>query len=105
MIRITFTEKDSLLTGFECKGHSDYAKDGDDDILCAFVSSACLMTANTVTEVIGLKAQASSVNGYLRLEIEESPEKARDILQGLLLHLKELDKEYPGNIKVTISEV
>lgn len=75
------------------------------DIVCAFVSSACFMTANTVTEVIGLDADASATDGYMRLAINESPVKAQDVLNGMVLHLTELQKDYPDNIKVIISEV
>jgi hypothetical protein len=104
MIKITFTKCDGLITGFECKGHSMTAESGQ-DIVCAFVSSACFMTANTVTEIIGLDADASATDGYMRLEINESPIKAQDILNGMVLHLNELQKDYPDNIKVIISEV
>jgi hypothetical protein len=75
------------------------------DIVCAFVSSACFMTANTVTDVIGLDADATATDGYMRLNIKESPTKAQDILNGMVLHLTELSKDYPDNIKVIISEV
>jgi hypothetical protein len=104
MIKITFTKRDGLITGFECKGHSMAAESGQ-DIVCAFVSSACFMTANTVTEVIGLNADAAATDGYMRLQINESPIKAQDILNGMFLHLNELQKDYPDNIKVIISEV
>ncbi len=104
MIRITFTKCDGLITGFECKGHSDTAEYGS-DVLCAFVSSACFMACNTVTEVIGIKADTGTADGYMRLDIKESPTRAQDILNGLLLHLTELKKDYPDNIKVIISEV
>lgn len=102
MIKINFTKCDNLITGFECKGHSMSAEFGQ-DIVCAFVSSACFMTANTVTEVIGLKADTGATDGYMRLEIKESPIKAQDILNGMVFHLTELEKDYPENIKVTIS--
>lgn len=103
MIRINFTKCDNLIKGFECKGHSMSAEAGQ-DIVCAFVSSACYMTANTVTEVIGLIADASATDGYMRLDIKESPIKAQDILNGMVLHLTELEKDYPDNIRVTITE-
>lgn len=104
MIKITFIKRDDLITAFECKGHSNTAEYGS-DVLCAFVSSACFMACNTVTEVIGLDADTGATDGYMRLEINTSPAKAQDILKGLLLHLTELQKDYPDNIKVTISEV
>ncbi|MBR3148794.1 MAG: ribosomal-processing cysteine protease Prp [Eubacterium sp.] len=101
MIRVNFYSDGELITGFECKGHSMSAEHGR-DIVCAAVSSACLMTANTVTEIIGLDAEAAATDGYLRLEIKASPQSAQDILRGLKLHLTELSREYPDNIKVEV---
>ncbi len=91
------------MTGFECRGHAGTADYGQDTV-CAFVSSACYLAANTVTDVIGLKADARDTDGYLRLTIKESPEKAQDMLNGLKLHMTELQKQYPETIKVTITE-
>ena len=103
MIRVCFFKKGEMLTGFESKGHSDSAEYGK-DILCAFVSSACYLTANTVTEVIKLDSDARAEEGYMRLCIKENPEKAQDILNGLRLHLTELKKDYPEKIEVRITE-
>ena len=99
MIMINFSQCDGLLTGFECKGHSNSAPNGE-DIICAFVSSACYMAANTITDIIKLDADTAATNGYMRVEINASPEYAQDILKGLKLHLTELEKKYPQNIKV-----
>ena len=74
------------------------------DIVCAAVSSACLMAANTVTEVIGTDADAAATDGYLRLSIKSSPQSAQDILKGLHLHMAELEAQYPDNIKVKFTE-
>ncbi len=99
MIKINFIRQNDIITGFECKGHSGSAEAGQ-DIICAFVSSACFMVANTVTEVMHLNADARATDGYMKLEINEFAENAQDILNGLLLHLTELEKDYPQNIKV-----
>ena len=63
------------------------------------------MVANTITEVIKLSATAEQSDGYLSLSIKENPISAQDIISGLVLHLTELEKDYPKNIKVIISEV
>ncbi|MBR4242052.1 MAG: ribosomal-processing cysteine protease Prp [Eubacterium sp.] len=104
MIRINFSQSNGSINGFECKGHSMSAPSGS-DIICAFVSSACYMTANTITEIIGLEAETAVDDGYMKLEITGSNEKAQDILNGMKLHLIELEKDYPENIKVIITEV
>lgn len=103
MIRISFFKNGNFLTGFESKGHSNTAEYGN-DVLCAFVSSACYMAANTVTEVMGLNADARQADGYMRLEVKELQSSAQDILNGLKLHLTELEKDYPESIKVIITE-
>ncbi len=104
MIRIEFFKSDDLITGFECKGHTGIADSGE-DVVCAFISSACYLAANTITDVINLDADAAQTDGYMRLQINSSPIKAQDILNGLILHLTELEKNYPNNIKVKLTEV
>jgi len=99
MIKIEFYSGINGLCGFEASGHSGNGEYGE-DVLCAFVSSACLMTANTVTEVLGLDTDAQSDDGYLKLMILENSSSAQDVLNGLKLHMTELEKEYPENIKV-----
>ena len=103
MIRVSFFKEGDFLTGFECKGHSSLGEEGQ-DILCAFVSSACYMTANTVTQIMKLDASAKDADGYMRLKINASPQKAQDILNGLYLHFSELKKQYPDEIKINVTE-
>ncbi len=99
MIKIEFYSGVNGLCGFEASGHAMGDEYGE-DVICAFVSSACLMAANTVTEIIGLDADSQSDDGYLKLMILENASSAQDILNGLKLHLTELEKDYPENIKV-----
>ena len=104
MIKVKFYKADNDLIGFEAKGHSMSAPKGE-DLICAFVSSACLMAANTVTEIVKLQATAQADDGYMKLMIKNSANSAQDILNGLMLHLTELQKDHPENINVIISEV
>lgn len=99
MINVEFYSGINGLCGFEVNGHAQ-GSDAGENVLCAFVSSACLMTANTVTEVLKLDCDAQSDDGYLKLMILENATAAQDILNGLKLHLTELMKDYPDNIKV-----
>ncbi|MDE6413347.1 MAG: ribosomal-processing cysteine protease Prp [Eubacterium sp.] len=104
MIKVNFYKAENTIIGFEARGHSMSAPHGE-DLICAFVSSACLMAANTITDVIRLNAMAEADDGYLKLMIKDSANSAQDILNGLKLHLSELQKDYPENINVIISEV
>ncbi len=106
MIRAEFfvTHKQQL-TGFHISGHADYA-DAGEDVVCAFVSSAAYLTANTITEVIGVKAAAEAEEGDMLVRVKEKDaERCREVLEGLRLHLLNTEEQYPDHIQVIITEV
>jgi uncharacterized protein YsxB (DUF464 family) len=100
MIKVSFYTKDGYLCGFEFSGHSGFADPGTDTI-CASVSAVAYMTANTITDVIGLKADIKVGNGFLKLMLDDKLSDAQQILEGLRLYLESLSEDYPDNIKVT----
>jgi len=105
MISAVFTAKGNTLTGFEISGHSGYAEEGQ-DIICAAVSSAALMTVNTVTEIQKLSADIAVDDGFLKLDLSPKDAQTASVaLEGLRLHLTALSQEHPQFINVTISEV
>ncbi|NMP37745.1 MAG: ribosomal-processing cysteine protease Prp [Clostridiales bacterium] len=101
MIEVTFYSLDSgALSGFSSLGHAN-AGDAGNDIVCAAVSSAVYMAANTVTDVLGIDAQVRCDEAYLSLRINaDDTEKAQGILGGLLLHIEQLQQQYPKNVSV-----
>ena len=105
MIKVEFFGNSPVL-GFSIKGHSGYSEHGS-DIVCAAVSSAAYMVANTITEILKVEPlQLYENDGEMRLELDESSaQKCSDILSGFVLHLHSLSEEYKKYIKVTISEV
>jgi uncharacterized protein YsxB (DUF464 family) len=99
MIRVKFLIGNKQLHGFEIRGHADYAESGK-DVVCAFVSSAALMAANTITDVIGADAVAKDGEGFMHVTLNQQNEQTQAVLRGLELHLTELSKQYPENIKI-----
>ena len=105
MIQVTFAVESKIITGFEVSGHSGFSEQGS-DIVCAAVSSAAYMTANTVTDVLDLNCFVTADDGLMILKLsKEEAEKAQDILNGFLLHINALSKEYADFIDLKISEV
>lgn len=105
MIKVTFKLSGSLICGFNVSGHSGYSDEGS-DIVCAAVSSAVIMAANTITEVQHINAEVTDSDGFVNLNLSETEaEKAQDVLQGLRLHLNALSEQYSKYIKLKISEV
>ena len=105
MIQAIFTVQDKLVTGFEISGHSDFSEQGS-DIVCAAVSSAAYMTANTLTEIQELPCEITERDGFMQLDLsKEAAEQAQVVLNGFLLHLNALCEGYAGFIDLKISEV
>ena len=99
MIKASFRYPCPGAAGFTVKGHAGFA-DAGKDIVCAAVSSAAYLAANTVTEILGVNATAEDKDGYMNFYFTGSEEAAR-IVRGLQLHLTELAQEYPGCIKIS----
>ena len=105
MISVTFTDNGGVVTGYTISGHSGYSEQGS-DIVCAAISSAALMAANTVTEIQQLDAEITVNDGFLNLNLSQQDAKSASVtLEGLRLHLTALSQEYPKFIKVKNSEV
>lgn len=93
MIKATFYKNKGFGSGFLIEGHSGYAEEGS-DVICASVSSAVYMAANTLTEIVGAKADITVDDGYLKLTLKEVNDKTEIILQGLELHISTLAQDY-----------
>ena len=98
MIEATFYKDNGDLIGFVIKGHSGYAEEGS-DIICASVSSAAYMAANTLTEIISAKADIDVEDGYLKLMTKDTSKEAQVVLQGLRLHISTLAEDYKEYIR------
>lgn len=104
-VRYLFSEK--TLVGFHISGHATSSADDEQGrLVCAFISSAAYLTANTITEIIGAKAIAedSSKNGEMFFKVKSDIDKALPVLLGFKLHMEQLSEQYTEYIKI-ISEV
>ena len=104
MTQVSFTEASGKITAFILSGHSMAAEYGS-DIVCAAVSSAVYMAANTITEILGVRADITVRDGYFQLAVAlNDAEKCAPITQGLRLHLSELARQYPDHITMNMEE-
>lgn len=105
MIYAEFFTDSGLTVGFSIRGHSDSGSAGN-DIVCAAVSSAAYLTANTITDVIGVNAAVSVKDGFMELKIpRENAEVCSSALQGFRLHMAALQKQYLKYLHVYNTEV
>jgi uncharacterized protein YsxB (DUF464 family) len=101
MTSVKFLVDSKGIYGFEISGHS--SEDSDDTagkIVCAAVSSAAYMAANTITEIIGDKALAKVSDAKMFFSVKNPCDASKKVLEGLNLHLTELSSQYSNNIKI-----
>jgi uncharacterized protein YsxB (DUF464 family) len=106
MTKATFYFDGNVPYGFLISGHSGFAENGE-DIVCASVSSASYMVANTITEILKVNAKidVEETNGKMKLIVnKEQRHITKDILLGLKLHLDSLAEDYPKFLE-TLTEV
>ncbi len=102
-----FILDDGRIKGFDISGHSGYDESGK-DIVCAAVSSAAYMTANTIADVIGAQTDVLVEDslGHMRCVVyDKYLSDCGYILQGFKNHLLMLEEMYPENVKVFYKEV
>ena len=106
MTTVTFFTEGSRITGFEVKGHSGYAPEGE-DIVCAAVTSAVRLAECAVNDVLGLEAAVkvrekdTSLSLKLPASLGQTNESTcQTLLAALMVHFVQLAEEYPENISV-----
>ena len=101
MTSVKFLSNKESLYGFEIKGHSSIdCDDFEGKIVCAAVSSAAYMTANTITEIIGCECDITVDDALMCVRVINPTKETQVVLSGLKLHLTELSKQYSKRIKI-----
>lgn len=101
MTSVKFLADGKGIYGFSVSGHSSLNCDDElGKIVCSAVSSAVYLVANTVTEIIGDKAEASVGDGFMHFSVSSPSNTTYKLMEGLKLHLTELSKEYSNNITI-----
>ena len=106
MTTVAFHLEGSRIVGFEVKGHSGYADEGE-DIVCAAVTSAVRLCECTINDVLGLEAsvkvreKGASISLKLPGGLGQTNESTcQALLTALMVYFTELHEEYPENISV-----
>lgn len=104
-----FRDSSGNIIKAQLSGHTGYSEEGS-DIVCASVSSVVFMTLNGIEKVLGIDFGYETDDGYLFFvlpdDLEDDNRKNINILlDSMYLFLKDLQKQYPGNICITELEV
>ena len=106
MTTVTFHTEGSAIIGFDAKGHSGFAQEGE-DIVCAAITSAVRLVECPVNDVMGLCAavKVREKDAFISLRLPgglsaQSDNTCQALLTGLMVYLTELHDEYPDYIEV-----
>lgn len=102
MTKVSFFKDSDRINGFCLAGHSTQSCDDQNGkIVCAAVSSAAYMAANTLTEVVGCDCDISVEDGYMSLTVVREADGAQAVLRGFMLHMQQLAEQY-SNIELNL---
>lgn len=110
MIHAFFEQQGALLVGCSVNGHASGKRGEQAQILCASVSSAMQLVANTLTECFGAELEIintpderGSLNRLAFRLVKPDPVQS-ELLRGLLIHFTALAEDFHGGILVDIVE-
>ncbi len=101
MTRALFLVSGDSFYSFTVKGHSSGSAAAGHDIVCAAISSAVYLTANTAECILGADMTVKEYDGFFSARLG-SIGVSSDLIKGLALHLVALSKQYPDKIQVRI---
>ena len=104
MIRAEIYKSKNQFRGFRVTGHAGYAESGH-DIVCAAVTSACMLAANIITDGFHISAKASAENNVMLCIADNSDERVEAVVDMLVQQLDIIREEHPETIKISFSEV
>jgi len=106
MITAEFFTREDEIIGFKVYGHADYADIGE-DIVCSGVSSAVMLSVNTITDNFGIAADVTAIENEISLTLPSGvkDKNAKLIIEALRTHLGIISQEFDGTISILNLEV
>ena len=104
-----YRDKDANIVKGVVSGHTGF-EDVGKDIVCASVSSVYFMALNGISNILDIKFGYSIDDAFAEFILpddlnDEQTSKINILLDSMYLFLKELESQYPDNVKVTELEV
>lgn len=98
MIKINVLKKDDQVEKIAITGHANYLESGK-DIVCAAVSSIAITTVNAIIR-LDEKALNVALDDDLIIKVLKHDKTIDILLTNMLELFKELQMQYPKNIKI-----
>ena len=105
MTSVKFFYCNNMMVGFELSGHSTVDENDEmGKLVCSAISSAAILTANTLTELLNFDCNIKESDGYLKVMLKNKHTEAQTTLNGFKLHIEGLKEEYKSHLKISTEE-
>ena len=104
MIEINVLRKEGELTGYEVKGHAEYAEEGE-DIVCSAISVLAQTGIFSLNSLVSIVGSEKIDKGFLRCSVpeditDERKKEAQLIMNTVLVGMFQTARSYPDRIKI-----
>ena len=107
MIKAEFLKYNGALIGFQLTGHAGAGEYGH-DIVCSAVTSAVMLTANTITDFLFAGADVRIGNNKVVLVLKDPDSAmsiaAKQVIASFHKHLEIISGDAKGTIQITLKE-
>lgn len=105
MTTAVFNYKNNQIQSFKIVGHANYAEYGY-DIVCSGITTAVFTSLGLIKKYLNdVDYDYQELDGTIYLSIKKSNQIVDDIIENLIEVLKNIECQYPKNLKIKIAKV
>ena len=99
MLKIVVSKKNNKFNKINLLGHADYSSYGK-DIVCSSASSIMITTINAIMMFDKTYITYEEKKDQFLIKINKNNEIVDNLIQNMINMYKELENDYPNNIKI-----
>ena len=99
MIRVLIEKENDQIKHVSIKGHAKYDDYGK-DIVCSACSSIITTTVNAIISFDESAISYKAEKGNMKIDVMKQDDITKKLIENMIRLLKELENDYPKNIKV-----
>lgn len=105
MTNAVFNYTNNQIQSFKIIGHADYAEYGY-DIVCSGITTAVFTSLGLIKRYLNENEyDYKELNGTIALSFKATNQIVNDIIENLIEVLKNIERQYPKNLKIKIAKV
>lgn len=105
MTNAIFNYTNNQIQSFKIIGHADYAEYGY-DIVCSGITTAVFTSLGLIKRYLNENEyDYKELNGTIAFSFKATNQIVNDIIENLIEVLKNIERQYPKNLKIKIAKV